>query len=147
MKTFVVLLASFVCVLSGCSDVRVSSYENYRELVASGAIARGWVPEFIPVTAHEISEGHSVEVNSLSVGFSFGADFRPAEDSSFILLRADKRVAAVKGVELPRWAKITKSDSLEVFSVCAESESGLLFVDSVASRGFYLQPAGDAKCD
>ncbi|KRB10312.1 hypothetical protein ASD86_25300 [Lysobacter sp. Root690] len=147
MKTFVVLLACFACAMSGCSDVTVSSYDNYRELAASGAMDRGWVPEFIPASAHDITEGHSVEISALSVGFSFGADFRPGKNSDFVLLRGDKREAVMDDVEFPHWAKITRSESLEVFSICADSQSGVLFMDSAASRGFYAQPAGEAKCD
>ena len=49
-----------------------SKYDDYQAVVADNAIGRGWVPPFLPKSATEITEQHSIDAN---FGFiSFDAD-------------------------------------------------------------------------
>lgn len=146
MKVIYVILICSIFVLSGCSDVEVSNYKNYRELIESGAVARGWAPDFMPATAYEISEGHSVEISEIMISFSFGSDFLPAKDSRFTALNADER-RGIEKFDFPRWARMKKGEDLDIFSTCSESESGILFVDNKVARALYMQPAGNSKCN
>ena len=71
-------------------QVSHSRYANYAEAVQADAIAKGWVPQFLPRTATNIMEWHNVETDRSRVEFSFDAKtdaewltvwFKPITDS------------------------------------------------------------------
>ncbi len=49
---------------STMSFVREGHYATYVQAVEHGAIARGWLPEFVPETASKISDIHCLDTNS-----------------------------------------------------------------------------------
>ena len=52
-------------------------YDNYQAVVADGAISRGWIPDFLPKSATEITEQHAIDE---SIGYlSFRADSEDIE--------------------------------------------------------------------
>jgi hypothetical protein len=99
-----------------------SKYDDYQAVVADGAIGRGWVPPFLPRSAIEITEQHSIDAN---FGFiSFNAD---AED----IERMKDRCAEMQYTEVkylssyPIWWPTELTGSNEVsanldFYLCAE---------------------------
>ena len=46
-------------------------YQNYEEVIADGAIQRGWIPEFLPVSAVNIFEKHNLDTNESILKFNF----------------------------------------------------------------------------
>ncbi|WP_353310300.1 hypothetical protein [Candidatus Albibeggiatoa sp. nov. NOAA] len=48
-----------------------SSYSTYSEVVASGIIQRGWIPEFLPKSAYNIDVKYNLDNNHGFVQFYF----------------------------------------------------------------------------
>jgi len=46
-------------------------FGSYEEVVESGLIDHGWIPEFIPTSAYDIKEKHRVDVPSIHVELKF----------------------------------------------------------------------------
>jgi hypothetical protein len=61
-------------VLTGCSDLRVKIgvFDNVEEARAAGAVAAGWVPDWLPADASDLREGHLPDGRYWGV-FSFPA--------------------------------------------------------------------------
>ena len=51
-------------------DTLVSEYASYTDAIRDGAIARGWLPPFIPTTATVIREVHNIDTNEQWLSFS-----------------------------------------------------------------------------
>ena len=67
-------------VAAGCTDdVLDASYASRSEVEADGAIARGWVPKWLPVEATHIREVHNVDSSESALAFRLpaGAGWRP----------------------------------------------------------------------
>lgn len=61
-----------VSCLTGCFrllEIDANSYQNYEEVVADGAIQRGWIPDYLPVSAVNIYEKHDLDTNETIVKF------------------------------------------------------------------------------
>ncbi len=48
-----------------------SYFNNYNEMEKSGIMSRGWVPTFIPVSAINIYEQHSIDSNWVEMKFEY----------------------------------------------------------------------------
>lgn len=61
--------------ISGClgliGEIYSNTYDNYEEAVTSGSIERGWIPDFLPVSATNIFEKHDLDTNNIIVKFDF----------------------------------------------------------------------------
>jgi hypothetical protein len=68
-----VLLASG----GGCSEVVGASYATYADAERAGAVARGWLPSFMPRSATDIREVHDLDTNAQWLRFRV-----PAGDTS-----------------------------------------------------------------
>jgi hypothetical protein len=53
------------------SEKEDNSFNNYQALKESGLIEKGWVPAFIPKSAHNIKEHHRVDVADIYIEFYF----------------------------------------------------------------------------
>jgi hypothetical protein len=58
---WVVVISAVLC--GGCLDEYASRYSNVDEVVRSGAVARGWVPDILPKDAVDIREVHNLDTN------------------------------------------------------------------------------------
>ncbi len=76
-----VLLVS-LGVLAGCGEAPESFYAGAASARASGAVAAGWVPEWIPPDAGEIREVHNIDTNENAMAFALppGAWRTPSSD-------------------------------------------------------------------
>jgi hypothetical protein len=69
------LAACLIGCLAACSDglgpevVVSGKYSNYKEAEKSGVLQSGWLPRELPLSAHNISEVHSVDSNEMWVSF------------------------------------------------------------------------------
>ena len=80
MKPSIITLVTFLmALLSACSDglKLYETYENFDQAEADGAVARGWVPEWMPRDAKNIHEYHDLDTNSQAMSFKI------AEPSNF----------------------------------------------------------------
>ncbi len=60
------------CVFS--TETKESYYENYQRALEDGAIARGWIPSWLPKSAHSINEAHDLDTNWSTLAFKFSKD-------------------------------------------------------------------------
>lgn len=75
LKSICIVIAGLIFI-SGCSDDAPKFYSSYRDAVDDNAIAKGWIPDFIPKDATGIYERHNIESNQTAVIFrSPSADF------------------------------------------------------------------------
>lgn len=53
-------LVAAAMVLAGCAGIKsqTNSYATLSEARQSGAIAKGWIPDGLPTSSHDIREGH-----------------------------------------------------------------------------------------
>lgn len=56
-----------------CREDFETSYRTYHDAVADGAIARGWLPAWLPPTATDIVEWHDLDTNATFASFSYGS--------------------------------------------------------------------------
>ena len=80
MKPSAITLATFLmALLSACNDglMQYETYENLYQAEADGAVARGWVPKWMPRDAINIHEYHDLDTSSQAMSFEL------AEPSSF----------------------------------------------------------------
>lgn len=56
--------------LAGCGDIVDSTYASQTDARVSGAIAAGWIPEWIPSSAFHIREVHDLDTNESALAFS-----------------------------------------------------------------------------
>lgn len=99
-----------------------SRYDDYQAVVADDAIGRGWVPPFIPKSATEITEQHSIDAN---FGFiSYNADLRDIErmkDGCAAIQYSEVKYLSSYSIWSP--AELTGSNELSAnldFYLCAE---------------------------
>ncbi len=60
----VVLFAILLCGV-GCDDRQESVFANVKDARASGAVARGWVPNDLPESATDLRERHDLDTNEV----------------------------------------------------------------------------------
>ena len=127
--------AGLLLSLVACSDVREERYARWADAERAGAIERGWVPAFVPVSAHDIRDLHDLDTNAQTLEFAI----RPSDVQAMVAgLRSvsadDKSVAAElsRGLGLP--------DASEAYVVCSKSLNGSLVVDRESGRAVYRTP-------
>lgn len=67
---FLALLIGFVWYMD-ITERQDSHFDTYQELQSSELIGKGWVPNIIPRSAHNIHEEHRVDVGRVHVWFQF----------------------------------------------------------------------------
>jgi hypothetical protein len=70
------LLATTGMLLS-CGERPELSYPDAAAARRAGAVERGWIPEWLPNSAHTIHEAHSVDTNQTMLAFSFRSEDAP----------------------------------------------------------------------
>jgi hypothetical protein len=58
------------------ADIQESSHATAALAREAGAVARGWLPEFLPPSATDIRERHDLDTNAVILRFSFSSDAR-----------------------------------------------------------------------
>ena len=67
----IILASSLMVLLSACDDglILYETYENLEQAEVDGAVARGWVPEWMPRDATNIHEYHDLDTSSQAMSF------------------------------------------------------------------------------
>ncbi len=68
-RTFVIVAALLTV---GCGEEPEVHYANWEQASGGGAISRGWLPEWLPRSAHNIRERHNIDTNQGAFSFSAG---------------------------------------------------------------------------
>ena len=93
------LIAIGIVLAQGCSSIEQpeSYYLSRQELVADNAIQHGWIPAWLPASAHAINEAHNLDTNEVWMKFEFDA----AELQAIGFCRKDNTVT-LRGARRPR---------------------------------------------
>jgi hypothetical protein len=147
MRPHVVLLALagvFLPALAGCQRGQTNSYASYAEADKAGAIDRGWVPEFLPRDASNITESHDVDVGRIAIAFD-------AQENAFLAqfaaLPRDQGSGAAEIAARTALAKEVRGISAAYYYRCAESGMGLLVHPVGTTRYLYSEPMADRRFD
>ena len=129
------ITAGLLLSLVACSDVMEESYASWADADRAGAVERGWVPAFVPVSAHDISDLHDLDTNAQTLAFAT----RPSDVQAMVaglhsVSASDKSAAAElsRGLGLP--------DASEAYVICSEPLNGSLVVDRKSGRAVYRTP-------
>lgn len=77
MKVFLIIVGTGLALLIGGvwyiaeTERQESHFETYQELRSSKLIAKGWVPDILPLSAYDIHEEHRVDEPRIHVWFRF----------------------------------------------------------------------------
>lgn len=140
------LLGAFV--LTACSwvaldQVSCAKFSDLEEAVLADAVAKGWVPDFLPKSTHDIFEWHNVEQDKTRVEFSFDVQ----QDVDWIKLLFEpilneRKVALMDEVLFSREASIQRKGHTEFFELSSrKGERGFLFINYTQGRAqFWSEP-------
>jgi hypothetical protein len=100
-----VLGASLSLGLASCgADYRESFYRTLQDARRDGAMDRGWIPGYLPISSHDIHEYHRIEHARTWCAFTFGpgdfAEFRSHVDGSAALPKA---VSSIQEPDVSWW--------------------------------------------
>jgi len=68
------LIVLFSILLGACSDEVRTTYANRQDALEKGLVARGWLPDFIPVSAEQIRTNNNLDLNISDGSFKFKAE-------------------------------------------------------------------------
>jgi len=69
IPTTVIYIATLICACHNVDTIQ-ASYSDYSEAKSKGAIEREWLPSFLPASATNITECHSIDSNEVLVHFN-----------------------------------------------------------------------------
>ncbi len=81
MKPLLIVIG--IVLAQGCSSIEQpeTHYSSRRELVSDNAIQRGWVPPWLPASAHAINEAHNLDTNEVWMQFELDPGELPGIDA------------------------------------------------------------------
>lgn len=128
--------------LGACGEQMEETYATWAEADRAGAVERGWVPAFVPTTAHDIMEIHDIDTNQQRLEFTIPlGDFRRMVAGLRGVSAQDQTAAA----ELYR--ELDFKGATEVYVVCSDVLNGALIVDRETGRAIYKTPVEWANDD
>lgn len=76
------LVAALLTVACEQMETAENVYPNAQSAISAGAIQQGWIPEFLPSSAKEITETHNLDTNEVWLRFAMEPNERgPIEKS------------------------------------------------------------------
>ena len=127
-----VTTAALLLALVGCSEQIDETYATYADAQRGGAIERGWIPDFVPASARDITDSHNLDTNRQTLQFKI-----PSSNVGTMVARLrfvsaeDERAAAKLSTEHGFGA------ASEAYVVCSEPLNGALAVDRKSGRAVY----------
>src|SRR5262245_57995635 len=135
----------FALLLSACDSMELpeASYSSRSEVVQDGAVARGWVPAWLPSTAKDLRERHDLDNNISQLTFAF--ETLGSTDLSQNCTRVDPSAATMPRKILVDWwpADLRSAKPLSRFSFYACSDAGstaYLAIDDEQKRAYFWRP-------
>jgi len=128
--------------LGACGEQSEETYATWAEADRVGAVKRGWVPAFVPMSAHDITDIHDIDTNEQRLEFTVcPGDFY----SMVAALRGVSAKDKAAAVELSR--KLNFTDATDVYIVCSNVLNGAMFINRESGRAVYKTPVEWANDD
>lgn len=110
--------------LIGCGEQADEAYATYADAERAGAVARGWVPAFIPSSARDLVETHDLDTSAQTLHFKL-----PPSDIGSMVAGLQR----VSARDREASASLSESHGLgsasEIYVVCGTPRNGALVVD------------------
>ena len=124
--------AAIMTAVTACDERIHSTYASYAEAERSGLVKRGWVPQFVPESASDISDTHDLDTGAQI--FEFSAPERA-------LRSMDRLGAAVTPADAQAAQTLISAHGFSpgalVRIICAEPRDGALLIDFRSGRAAY----------
>jgi hypothetical protein len=120
-------------------QVSSAQYSSYSEAVQADAVAKGWIPSFLPQSAKNIIEWHNVETDRTRVEFSFDTkNDRQWIEQSFTLITNAQTAKLKQELLVSRGASINSKGTIQFFELTKiQGERGFLAVNHEQERAQY----------
>lgn len=138
VKLFYLILTAIA--IAACdSRYQDSTYNNFEEAKKSGVTEKGWIPDFLPKSAHGIREQHCIDTNEVWVTFKFSE-----EDFHKITLNLIKQNYAevVMPYRHPFWW-VKSFDGYEFYLHNDVQEPGILAINKHSLQVYYWSVLGN----
>ena len=138
------LVALLLLSLAACGEQVEESYSTWAEADRAGAVARGWIPTFIPASAREIRDSHDLDSNRQTLQFVVQPSDVAAMVEGFPPVSIANR-AAVSDLSTEHGF----SPAPEAYVVCAKPLNGVLLADRESGHAVYTTAVEwpDEECD
>lgn len=127
-----VLAAILAFILFGCADKVDEAYATYADAERAGAVERGWVPAFVPSSAHDLDETHDLDTSAQTLRFKL-------PPSDVVTMVVGLRLVSAKDGEAA--ATLSESHGLgstsKVYVVCSKPRNGALAVDRESGKAVF----------
>jgi len=137
------LIAIVLLSLAACSEQMKESYPTWAEAQRAGALEGGWLPEFVPQSAHEITDTHDLDSNRQTLFFVV-----PPSD-------VEAMVKGLPSVSIANQVAVSDlsnkhglAPTSDAYKVCAKPLNGALVVDRESGRAVYTTAVkwADEEC-
>ena len=118
--------------LSGCGDVVTSHYETYDQAAGEGLFDRGWLPEGIPISSHDIRASNNLDRNTSEGEFSFA----PETMESFVRLLVPFSHEDAADADFPVVAR-REAEGYVSYTLTSGSRVWAFFLDRSDGHAYY----------
>lgn len=73
-----------------CTEQQEASYADLATAERAGAVRRGWIPDWVPKSAHDLREVHNLDTNRSMLAFRYDPSDRPAVPNTCSQVRASE---------------------------------------------------------
>jgi hypothetical protein len=102
----VISLVSSVALMA-CRDMKESHYPSLADARRAGAVARGWLPDFLPESSSEIKEIHNIDTNQIWCAFEFSIEeTRSLQQHLTAIEPTSVSTVQVRAVDVAWWPRV-----------------------------------------
>lgn len=131
----------FLVILTGCGDIVERYCASYDSAKASGAMKRGWIPGWLPKSAQNINEAHSIDTNESLLSFEFSsADWESIQHRCVGIAYSALREPGIKAEWWPRVLPESALSAAQLGYYSCENRSAFMAVNYLERHAYYWRP-------
>jgi hypothetical protein len=131
----------FLPILTGCGDIVERYYPSYESANVSGAMKRGWIPGWLPKSARNINEAHSIDTNESLLSFEFqAADWKSIQHRCVGIAHSAVREP---GIQAEWWPRVLPESALPADQLgyySCENGSAFMAANYLEGHAYYWRP-------
>ncbi|MGB7371540.1 hypothetical protein [Erythrobacter sp.] len=109
---------------AGCGEQIDETYPTYADARSAGAVERGWVPAFVPMSASDIVDSHDLDTNRQTLLFKLPSSAMSEMVTGLRRVSGDDRETLTKLID-----EYGLGQGSEGYVICSEVQNGVLVVD------------------
>ena len=131
----------FLLALTSCGDIVERYYPGYDSANASGAVERGWIPGWLPKSAQNINEAHSIDTNESLLSFEFQtAEWESIPHQCMGIAHSALREPGIQAEWWPRVLRQRASPTTQLGYFSCENGSAFMAVNYAEGHVYYWRP-------